>query len=206
MRRCICSLDGCFHFSTGISWYIVYRKDSYGKLKRQIEQKSKELDKLGEELTALSSRQEKKKKQLRKDLQKMQRDLSSSKLPSMVILFVGMYLVHLFLRGQVGGQVVAKLPFEPIPLLLKMTQRGLDEATMTLTPSDVSFTAIYLLSNLVFRSAVQKFFGLSSFFSLSFFTLCFSLSFLGFGIETKNMSLFEQAGWQVEEDPYKKNN
>jgi len=144
-------------------------------MKERIESKSKALDKIKDEIIpkGKNTPASRKKKHLRKELQTLQRDLASSKLPSSVILFAGMFAVHHFLKGQVGGEVVAILPFEPFPLLTKMTQRGLEGIS---DPTAASMTCVYLLSNLLIRGALQR--------------------FLSFGVNAPNMGIMEQAGWQ----------
>lgn len=53
------------------------------------------------------------------------------------------------------GAVVAKLPFQPIPLVQGITHRGLAGADMT----DCSFFFIYILCQISVRGNIQKLLG-----------------------------------------------
>lgn len=136
---------------------LIYRTESYQKLKSSIDRTSKKLEKKKETVTNISKQKSKDKKIARYDglLKDSNRDMSLVKMKS--IFAVGFTLVVLFgvLNSAYDGKVVAKLPFEPFPLVRNLSHRGLIGIDYT----DCSMIFLYALCSLTIRTNIQKFFG-----------------------------------------------
>eukprot|EP01041_Mallomonas_annulata_P005074 gene5074-10153_t len=147
----ICIVSVCTSISTDLfSWYFTHSKPAFQKLKDQIEKSNLLIKKLKDE-----GREEKKRLKLEKDVKKDSATLAGMRMYSMIILTVSMIVVYQLLRSQYDGAVVAKLPFEPFPLLARITHAGLKTEDMT----DCGMTFVYALSTLAVRPNMQKIFG-----------------------------------------------
>merc|ERR1711879_513669 len=80
---------------------------------------------------------------------------TQSKMKSMFV--IGITLVSLFgvINSSFGGLVVARLPFEPMPLVRSISHRGL----LGVDYYECSAAFIYALCSMSLRTSVQKLFG-----------------------------------------------
>ncbi|XP_062515425.1 calcium load-activated calcium channel-like [Corticium candelabrum] len=143
--------------SEAITWVLVYRTDTYKRLKASIEKQSKRLERKKEAVTDISKQggQKRKLEKAEERLKTNNRDLSLVKMKSMVaISFTFMALMGMF-NTLFDGRIVAKLPFEPISLLQGLSHRNLMGSDYT----DCSFIFLYILCTMSIRQNVQKAFG-----------------------------------------------
>lgn len=155
-----------------VSWVLIYRTESYGRLKKAIDALQARLDEkkkeqaaaaLGKPVMAAGGAVESKDKLAKKvsaldeQLKERNRELSMSKMQSTVVVGLSMLLVFGLLNNLFEGVAVAKLPFEPFGLLRSMSHRGLSGSDYT----DASVTFIYILCSLSVRANVQRFMGLT---------------------------------------------
>jgi len=140
-----------------ISWFLIYRTEDYKSLKSSIEKLSKQLDKKKDTITNISKQKVKDKKvaQLDERLRSKNKDMAMVKFKSMFFVALTLLSVFAFLNNMFDGQVVAKLPFTPFPLIRGMTHRNLPGSDFT----DCSMVFVYVLCSLSIRSNVQRFFG-----------------------------------------------
>jgi hypothetical protein len=161
-------------------WFLIYRKDEYINLKRNIENMTSKVNKQKEAYVAQtqSKSHEKKLSTFENQLKVLNQNMSSFRMKStfliglfMIIMmsalgteFQGMIIMKSFI---VKGIVVARLPFEPFALVRGMTHRGINESTgfnmLGLIGEDYtecSYLFIYILTSFVFRTNLQKIFGI----------------------------------------------
>jgi uncharacterized membrane protein (DUF106 family) len=144
----------------GISWLLIYRTTNYKSLRSTIDRTQKKIDAM--KLTTGATPQATKAKAKKMDryelsLKESSRDLSLSKFKSGAVVAVVLIVVFSLLSSLFEGKAVAKLPFSPIPLVQKMSHRGLpgDDAT------DCSMVFLYFLCSVSIRSNLQKLLGFS---------------------------------------------
>mmetsp|Transcript_25028 Transcript_25028/g.36949 ORF Transcript_25028/g.36949 Transcript_25028/m.36949 type:complete len:178 (-) Transcript_25028:62-595(-) len=136
--------------SEGISWYFIYRKAPYQRLKEKIEKTYYSVQRMkrdgGDEKTLAK---------MEKDMKRDNTQLSGMKMYSLIFLSIVMFVLYQVMRKTYSDVVVAKLPFEPLSLFTKMTHSGLTSLDMT----DCSFGCIYGLSTFAIRANLQKMIG-----------------------------------------------
>ncbi|ONK75042.1 uncharacterized protein A4U43_C03F12720 [Asparagus officinalis] len=156
-----------------ISWLLIYRTSTYKSLRSSIDKASKKLDSMksssssssSQTLTQannplpLSKRSNKSKKidRVESSLKESTRDLSLSKFKSGAVVAVVLFVVFGLLNSMFEGRAVAKLPFSPVSLVLKMSHRGLPGGD----PTDCSMAFLYFLCSISIRTNLQKFLGFS---------------------------------------------
>ncbi|GAY32705.1 calcium load-activated calcium channel [Citrus sinensis] len=143
-----------------ISWLLIYRTNSYKTLKSSIDKASKKLETMKIENPAkISTKKSKTKKidRVETSLKESSRDLSLFKFKSGAVVALVLFVVFGLLNSLFEGKVVAKLPFKPFGIVMKMSHRGLqgDDAT------DCSMAFLYFLCSISIRTNLQKFLGFS---------------------------------------------
>jgi len=109
----------------GLTWLLVYRTETYKKLKFEVEKQSKKLEKQKEVVGETSDRSSKKKIERQEErLKNNNRDLSLVKMKSMFAIgFCFTALLSMF-NSIFDGRVVAKLPFIPFSLIQNLSQES----------------------------------------------------------------------------------
>ncbi|XP_071948088.1 calcium load-activated calcium channel-like [Antedon mediterranea] len=142
--------------SEGITYLLVYRTETYKKLKAEVEKQSKKLEKTKENFGESSDKGQKKKLERQEErLKSNSRDLSFVKMKSMFAIgFTFTALMGMF-NSIFDGRVVAKLPFTPISWIQGLSHRNLlgDDYT------DCSFIFLYILCTMSIRQNIQKLLG-----------------------------------------------
>ncbi|KAJ0088286.1 hypothetical protein Patl1_32924 [Pistacia atlantica] len=143
-----------------ISWLLIYRTNSYKSLKSSIDKASKKLETMKtDNPTKISLKKSKTKKidRVETSLKESSRDLSLFKFKSGAVVALVLFVVFGLLNSLFEGKVVAKLPFKPFGIVMKMSHRGLvgDDAT------DCSMAFLYFLCSISIRTNLQKFLGFS---------------------------------------------
>ncbi|XP_072046072.1 calcium load-activated calcium channel-like [Amphiura filiformis] len=142
--------------SEGITYLLVYRTETYKKLKSEVEKQSKKLERSKEAFGENSDKGQKKKLERQEErLKTNSRDLSLVKMKSMfVIAFTFTSLMGMF-NSIFDGRIVAKLPFLPISWLHGISHRNLLGNDFT----DCSFIFLYILCTMSIRQNIQKLLG-----------------------------------------------
>jgi len=144
-------------FAEGLSWLLVYRTAGYQAQRAKIERITNKLQRKKSKPTTLDKKKRAGKRiaQYEQMLSDTNKDMTFSKMQSMVV--VGLTLVSLFgiLSGHFSGRAVARLPFEPISLVRALSHRGLEGGDAT----ECSFVLVYILCSISFRSNIQKLLG-----------------------------------------------
>ena len=144
--------------SEGISWILIYRTKRFKIIKNEIDSLNSKLEDARKRQKENKTKDPKLKKQissLEDKLKIKSRDLYVMQLPSnffLVLLFVSAYG---FLSAIYDSYAVAKLPFEPLSVLTRMTHRGLPGDDY----SECSMTFILILSSMAIRPNVKKYLG-----------------------------------------------
>ncbi|XP_050382471.1 uncharacterized protein LOC126799332 [Argentina anserina] len=142
-----------------ISWVLIYRTNSYKSLRSSIDKAAKKLETMKTESTAKITKKSKTKKidRVETSLKESSRDLSLFKFKSGAVVALVLFVVFGLLNSLFEGKAVAKLPFKPFGLVMKMSHRGLqgDDAT------DCSMAFLYFLCSISIRTNLQKFLGFS---------------------------------------------
>jgi len=136
---------------------LVYRTEGYQSLRSRVEKLSKKLERKKEAPTTISNKKSKEKRiaQYEHGLESANKELNYAEMKS--AFAVGLTLISLFgiLNSQFGGKVVAKLPFEPWPLVRSISHRGLSGTDFT----DCSMAFMYALCSISIRTNLQKLLG-----------------------------------------------
>ncbi|XP_017697919.2 calcium load-activated calcium channel [Phoenix dactylifera] len=159
----------------GISWLLIYRTSTYKSLRSSIDKASKKLESMKSTSSSSAaatsgaaagapaasskkpSSRAKKMDRVETSLKESTRDLSLSKFKSGAVVAGVLFVVFGLLNSLFEGRAVAKLPFSPIPLVLKMSHRGLPGTD----PTDCSMVFLYFLCSISIRTNLQKFLGFS---------------------------------------------
>jgi calcium load-activated calcium channel len=145
-----------------ISWLLIYRTATYNSLRASIERHSRKLDAMKSggasassgALPAGSSRA-KKMDRVETSLKDAARELSLAKLKSGAVVAAVLFVVFGLLNSLFEGRAVAKLPFAPVPLVQRMSHRGLPGND----PTDCSMVFLYFLCSMSIRTNLQKLLG-----------------------------------------------
>ncbi|KAI4348803.1 hypothetical protein L6164_009480 [Bauhinia variegata] len=140
-----------------ISWLIIYRSNSYKNLRSSIDKAAKKLETMKTDSNNINVKKSKTRKidRVETSLKESNRDLSLFKFKSGGVVAVVLFVVFGLLNSLFEGKVVAKLPFQPFGLLMKMSHRGLQGTD----PTDCSMAFLYLLCSISIRTNLQKFLG-----------------------------------------------
>ncbi|XP_035544528.1 calcium load-activated calcium channel-like [Juglans regia] len=142
-----------------ISWLLIYRTNSYKSLRSSIDKAAKKLETMKTESSAKIAKKSKTKKMDRVEtsLKESSRDLSLFKFKSGAVVALVLFVVFGLLNSLFEGKVVAKLPFSPVRIVMKMSHRGLQGDD----PTDCSMAFLYFLCSISIRTNLQKFLGFS---------------------------------------------
>lgn len=143
-----------------ISWLLIYRTTSYKTLRSSIDRAAKKLETM--KTTSDAQKFTKKSKTKKMDrvetsLKESSRDLSLFKFKSGAVVALVLFAVFGLLNSLFEGKSVAKLPFVPVSIVMKMSHRGLNGND----PTDCSMAFLYLLCSISIRTNLQKFLGFS---------------------------------------------
>jgi hypothetical protein len=153
-----------------ISWLLIYRTNSYKSLRSSIDKAAKKLETMKTEPSSTSSSSSsssakikitnkksktKKMDRVETSLKESSRDLSLFKFKSGAVVALVLFVVFGLLNSLFEGKVVAKLPFRPFGIVMKMSHRGLQGHD----PTDCSMPFLYFLCSISIRTNLQKFLG-----------------------------------------------
>lgn len=140
-----------------ISWVLIYRTNSYKNLRSSIDKASKKLETMKTDSNKINIKKSKTKKidRVETSLKESSRDLSLFKFKSGGVVALVLFVVFGLLNSLFEGKVVAKLPFKPFGLIMKMSHRGLQGND----PTDCSMAFLYFLCSISIRTNLQKFLG-----------------------------------------------
>ncbi|KAF7052411.1 hypothetical protein CFC21_060512 [Triticum aestivum] len=147
-----------------ISWLLIYRTATYNSLRASIERHSRKLDSMksvssGTGGAAPSSQpassRAKKMDRVESSLKDASRELSLAKLKSGAVVAAVLFVVFGLLNSLFEGRAVAKLPFAPVPLVQRMSHRGLPGND----PTDCAMVFLYFLCSMSIRTNLQKLLG-----------------------------------------------
>ena len=150
-----------------ISWLLIYRTNSYKSLRSSIDKAAKKLETMKTETpnsssssvakVKISNKKSKTKKidRVETSLKESSRDLSLFKFKSGAVVALVLFVVFGLLNSLFEGKVVAKLPFKPFGIVMKMSHRGLHGDDVT----DCSMPFLYFLCSISIRTNLQKFLG-----------------------------------------------
>mmetsp|Transcript_37229 Transcript_37229/g.148588 ORF Transcript_37229/g.148588 Transcript_37229/m.148588 type:complete len:189 (-) Transcript_37229:538-1104(-) len=143
--------------SEGISWFFVYRTDSFKQSKVRLDELNKRLEKEEATLVGLEKRkvQEKKIERYNEDIKNATSQLNGSRFKVNIGISLLLMIVYRLISFQYYGKAVATLPFEPIPYLRGMTHRGLEGENFR----ECSFAFIYAMCTMALKGTMQKALG-----------------------------------------------
>lgn len=142
-------------FAEFLTWMFIYRTKRYKDTKKQIDLLNKKIEINKESIKGHSKQIDKKVKQQENELKFLSFDMMKTKMVSMFLIgLFTIFFISLF-SGLFQGIVVAKLPFQPIGLISRMSHRGI----LSNDKTDCSFIFLYILCNISFRPIIQKILG-----------------------------------------------
>eukprot|EP00904_Undaria_pinnatifida_P000477 jgi/Undpi1/1042/HiC_scaffold_10.g04505.m1 len=144
-------------FAEAFSWYMVYRKPDYQRLKRHIETIARDLEKKKAEPVGMDSAKKREKGQrlitrLEKDLADAMKELQALATPSKLAVAALVMAVMFGVKKSFEGIVVAKLPFVPFSLLQKISHRGLEGED----PTDCAVPFLFALCQATVKANISK--------------------------------------------------
>ena len=101
------------------------------------------------------SKDEKKLSMLQTDLKAKQQSLTGQRFKSTLITTVTLIALYQLLSRTVGTEAIARLPFEPFPVVRSMSHRGLEGEDWYAC----SFAFVYALCQMAIRANVTRWFG-----------------------------------------------
>ncbi|EFA76523.1 hypothetical protein PPL_10291 [Heterostelium album PN500] len=147
--------------SEGLSWLLVYRTESYQRMKASADKLQAQVDKIKETESTTSTIQlknkakDKKLERIEESLKLTNKDLSFSKMKSMFAVAVSMIALFTYLNTVFDGKIVCKLPFEPIGFIQNLSHRNIPGKDYT----DCSMTFLYVLCSMFIRTNIQTIMG-----------------------------------------------
>ena len=146
-------------FTEFVNWVLVYRLPGYKKNLKLSADINDQLETLKESLSVSSPSEAKKLKRKIKEkkaqLKTVGTAMSGTKIKSTFVMIMTTVAVFAILGSAYEGEIVLKLPFEPISFLRGMSHRGIE----TEDYYDCSFLFVYVLGNMCLRPAVTNFLG-----------------------------------------------
>jgi calcium load-activated calcium channel len=146
-------------FTEFVNFILVYRLPEYKKNVSDIEKENEALEQLQNKLDAASLNQrEKIKKSIKKSKAKIKdynQKMFGIKFKSTLVMILTTVAVFAVLSSTYEGEVLLKLPFEPISFIRGMSHRGIDNDNFY----DCSFLFIYILGNMSLRPMISKLLG-----------------------------------------------
>ena len=138
-----------------ISWVLIYRTNSYKNLRSSIDKASKKLETMKTDSNKINIKKSKTKKidRVETSLKESSRDLSLFKFKSGGVVALVLFVVFGLLNSLFEGKVVAKLPFKPFGLVMKMSHRGLQGTTPLIVPWHFYTSCVPLASEQICRSS-----------------------------------------------------
>lgn len=140
-------------------WLLQYRTAAFKSLKGQIERQSRKLEELKAREAMSGARLEKRRKKEERLEAGMKKDviktLGPQRLYTGLVTVVFMMVFYNIMTTLFGGVPVAKLPFEPVSFISKLSHRGLPGNDLT----DCSVAFVYALCQMGIRPVVSKLLG-----------------------------------------------
>lgn len=132
--------------SEGLTWYLVYRKESYKRLKTSIDKLTDQIDNLKSQSVPVNKQKQHDKKLsgFEEQLKQCNNQMNNSKLKSTFAVALCMIAIFYNMNNYYYGKTVAKLPFTPISFIQGLTHRGIDNEDYTLAGA----TFIYVLTGM----------------------------------------------------------
>ena len=145
--------------SEGISWLLVFRTAEYRVLKDKIERGDKKLEQQKDAMDDAAANKKKQQQKLDSVAEQVKADKQAmhvTRLKATLANAVLMITTYLLVTHLYDETVLARLPYDPISYVTRITNRGLEQRNDS---REVSVTFLYILCSLSVRSNVQKFFG-----------------------------------------------
>ncbi|GKT29888.1 putative multi-domain containing protein [Aduncisulcus paluster] len=137
-----------------LSWLLIFRKQSYKDLEKDLEKYQKQYDSLVEK-GINSKKLEQQKEWYNGKMTSVRTDLMKNQMFGMIITGVIMFITNKMIKGRFVGKVVAILPFEPPKLVSRLTHRGIKGNNMR----EIGHSFIFMLSSFSFKAALRMSLG-----------------------------------------------
>lgn len=146
-------------FVETVSYFLIYRKEDYKALCKNMEAAVEKVQKLEEKITpSQQNKQLEKKITLAKgQLTALNQELSMMRMKTHFLLALIMIATISSLGTHFAEIVVARLPFEPFFIFKSIFHRGLIGENFT----ECSYLPFYIMTSFVIRGNIHKFFGTS---------------------------------------------
>lgn len=142
-----------------ITWYLVYRTDTYQRAKLSIDKLNDQIESLKNQTVPINKQKvhDRKLYGLEDQLKAKNQSLNKSKLISTVVVTICMITLFYTMNKYYYGVSVAVLPFIPISYIQGVTHRGINNDDMI----QCSATFIYIVTGMFSRSVLQKALGVA---------------------------------------------
>jgi hypothetical protein len=138
-----------------LSWLLLFRSATFRANVAYLEKMKRQAEDLRADAEMDEKARAKKIKRLDDDIAVKSRELTMKNLRYHLISGVFVFVFNRVLRSFFQGVTVARLPFEPIALLARITHGGIE----TEDSRDGGFQFVYWLGTLLFRDVLTKWFG-----------------------------------------------
>ncbi|OAO16497.1 transmembrane and coiled-coil domains protein 1-like protein [Blastocystis sp. ATCC 50177/Nand II] len=136
---------------------FIYNTSDYKSMSRQLKKVSEELDKKKDQIVSASEEKKQKKaiQKLKDEERTLKQEISGKSMKTNIIISMLMMLIMGVFRSFYDGVVVAKLPFEPLPMLRGFFHSGIRGTNYY----DCSMMGIYILCNMTIRQTLKMIMG-----------------------------------------------
>jgi len=141
----------------GLSWLLIYRTAEYQKLKATVDSLTKKLERKKEAKTGFKQYKPKVRRidRYEENLKAANRSLSYVRMKSTFAVMFTLISLYGLLNSGYDGIVVARLPFEPMSLVQRISHRNLRGHDYY----ECSMAFFYALCSVSIRANIQKLFG-----------------------------------------------
>jgi uncharacterized membrane protein (DUF106 family) len=134
---------------------MIYSTPKYQKLKKQIEKKSKEMEKLESSSSANIKKTQRKQKNVEDELKLYARDMSMLRFKSMIFVSLTMISLLAIMNASYDGIPVALLPFTPFGFIEKLSHRNIPGDNLR----ECSAVFFYVICSFGIKNNIQKLCG-----------------------------------------------
>jgi hypothetical protein len=139
-----------------LSWLLLFRSATFRAQTTTLDKKKRQAEELREQADDGDDKTKAKKiKRLDDDIAMITKELSMKNMRFTIISGLFLFVFNRIIRSAFQGMVVARVPYEPIGFLARITHGGIETEDLR----DGNFQFVYWLGSLLFRDVLTKWFG-----------------------------------------------
>jgi hypothetical protein len=138
-----------------LAWLLLFRSAAFRAEVASLEKAKHQKEELRREGDPDEKTRAKKIKRVDDNISEISKRLTMKNMRYNLLSVVFLFIFNRLLRSFFQGTIVARLPFEPISFLTRVTHRGIETEDLR----DGNFEFVYWLGTLLFRDLLTKWFG-----------------------------------------------